>query len=148
MYMGIDVSKETLDVYTSFDNKNRVYKNTNDGFKKIQKLFDSFDVVNCVLEPSGGYESLLFKSLLKSDKPVLRCNPVRAYRFKQALGYSAKTDKIDSFCLCQYAKVLKPVRNYVPTDIEYLLSEYCRRLRQMAENKSREKTPLEKLLII
>jgi len=103
MIVGIDVSKDKLDVFVSETNQHHTIKNTKAAigsfFKsKLKNL--SVDLV--VFEATGGYERLL--QLYVSDNGIAyhKAHALRVKRFGQATGFFAKTDKQDASLLARY----------------------------------------------
>ena len=79
-YLGIDISKDVLDVC---DN-NKVhyqFKNSISGFKKLIKLLDTNTV--CVMEATGYYPVRLAYFLLESGIGVSIVNPLKIKRYIQ-----------------------------------------------------------------
>ena len=103
-FMGIDVSKDTLDIY--YNEKHFKIKNENksiSNFIKLERL-DSAKIKLCVLESTGGYEKLVMKLLQQASVPVHRAHPNRVHSFAKTIRHFAKTDKLDSMLLAKYAR--------------------------------------------
>lgn len=106
--MGIDVSKETLDIslngkHSKINNKKKAISNfitTN-----IRKLDIAGQRIKlCVLESTGGYEKLSMKLLQEAEINVHRAHPNRVYAFAKVSNHFAKTDKLDAILLEKYAE--------------------------------------------
>src|SRR5262245_46363056 len=102
--VGIDVSKDTLDVATSEGSSLQV---TNDvaGLARIVDVLGERSVHRVVLEASGGYERDALLGLFEAGLPVVLIQPIRARHFARALGRYAKTDAIDATMLARMAQV-------------------------------------------
>jgi transposase len=103
-FIGIDVSKDTLDIYYSskhFKIKNDARSISN--FIKLE-ITSSIQIKLCVLESTGGYEKLVMKILQQAGVPVHRAHPNRVYSFAKTIKHFAKTDKLDSMLLAKYAR--------------------------------------------
>lgn len=104
IFIGIDVSKESLDI--AINSKHFKIKNNSKEISKFIKLniLECRDKIKlCVLESTGGYEKLVMKLLQQIGIPVHRAHPNKVYAFAKVKGHFAKTDKLDSALLEQYA---------------------------------------------
>lgn len=107
-YVGIDVSKNNLDVSAS--GNHRTFKNSPAGFREMLKWLRMSQVeqFHLVCEASGGYERHLVQALLEADVPVSIVSAARARSLARSLGLHAKTDKIDAGLLVRFGEVTKP----------------------------------------
>ena len=98
-FIGIDVSKDVLDIYDS-QGKFHKFKNTYSGFKKLLALtcFDS----HCVMEATGYYHLKLAYFLQEQGVAVSVENPLKVKRFIQMKLSKIKTDKSDAKYLYDY----------------------------------------------
>jgi len=105
-YLGIDISKDVLDVC---DNKNVYYQFNNDvsDFKKLLKLLD--DNTICVMEATGYYHLRLAYFLLENNQGVSVVNPLKIKRYIQMKLSKIKTDKSDSKMIQAYAQDQEPI---------------------------------------
>ena len=104
--MGIDVSKETLDIVVGGNYKK--IKNTKDAITNFIKLeLASLNVVLCALESTGGYEKIAIMALNKAGIKVHRAHPNKVYAFAKACNHFVKTDKLDAILLEKYAIFIK-----------------------------------------
>ncbi len=92
VFIGIDVSKETLDI--SINNKHQRIENVERAISEFikSKIVNVF-VRLCVVESTGGYEKLVIKLLREYNIAVHRAHPNRVYAFAKACNHFAKTDK-------------------------------------------------------
>mgnify|MGYP000976829277 CR=1 FL=1 len=108
VFVGIDVSKATLEV--AFDDKGKSQTLSNDeaGLKslisQLQALGDSLALV--LMEATGGLEQPAAAALCGSGFAVIVINPRQAHEFAKAMGYLAKTDHTDARALSQFARTL------------------------------------------
>lgn len=107
IFMGIDVSKDTLDI--SVNHKHFKIKNNKADIKNFikAKIDKKLDINLCVLESTGGYEKLMITMLNEANIRVHRAHPNKVYAFAKAAGHFAKTDKLDSNLLEKYARFIK-----------------------------------------
>lgn len=148
LYVGIDVSKHTLDIY--LNNRNVSVENTVSGVadlvKQLQKQQNENNEIGLIAcEASGGYERLFVRELQKQEFPVhvAHANKVRAYA--RAKGLLAKTDKIDAQLISEYARVMTPAADEkLLSESAEILGELLKRREQLHDQKQREQNRLDK----
>ena len=102
IFMGIDVSKATLDI--SINKKHYKINNTDEAITDfIKSVIASNKIKLCVLESTGGYERLVMKKLQQKGIAVHRAHPNKVHAFAKACNHFAKTDKLDALLLEKYA---------------------------------------------
>ena len=108
IFIGIDVSKATLDVAVRGESRVRQFANTEAGVAAlIASLSPSQTKVAVILmEATGGLERLGASQLCLAGYAVMVVNPRQAHDFAKALGYLSKTDKGDAQALAQFAHTL------------------------------------------
>lgn len=104
--VGIDVSKATLDIAASSDIAQFTVSNDSDGFESIIVELSRHPVVLVLMEATGGLEAAVACSLQAEGLDVVVINPRQARDFARAMGYLAKTDRIDARVLAQMAEVI------------------------------------------
>ena len=102
VFVGVDVSKNHLDIALYPSKKVFRVTNTNQGLKKFAHQLEGFNVNKIVLEASGGYERLALLRL-GADHVACLVNPKRVRDFRNAKGKRAKTDKIDACLIAEFA---------------------------------------------
>lgn len=123
IFVGIEVSKATLEI--ALDDKSRTQTLGNDeaGFKeliaKLESLQDKVAVV--LLEATGGSEQPAAAALCASGFAVMVVSPRQARDFAKAMGYLAKTDSTDARALSHFARTL-----HTSEKRERLLTSYPR----------------------
>ena len=122
-FIGIDVSKETLDLTIISEDKpeeNEYFqiKNSKSGISQILQLLrrkkaDLTEVLFC-LEHTGLYGAIVINTLLKKDANVWVEMP---YAIKHSMGIQrGKSDKVDSLRIAQYAsRFSDKAKLYKPT---------------------------------
>jgi len=115
--VGIDVSKDTLDVATSDESITLRVSNDEAGFATIIEAMRQVVVHRLLLEASGGYERNALIALFEAGLPVVLVQPLRARHFARALGRYAKTDQIDAATLARMALLaVDDVPLWAPTE--------------------------------
>ena len=105
--IGIDVSKESLDVATSGQERCS-YGNDEGGLEALVQWLRTRAMELIVLEASGGYEAACVAALAAANLPVIVVNARQVRDFARATGRLAKTDRIDAFVLAEFGAKLKP----------------------------------------
>jgi len=108
IFVGIDVSKATLEVAYRGVNKTRQYANTEEGIKALLKELknDQEHIAVILMEATGRLERLAATMLCLAGYAVMVVNPRQAHDFSKALGYLSKTDATDAQALSQFAYTL------------------------------------------
>ena len=114
-YFGIDVSKDTFDVWSN-ESGHLTFSNDARGFKKFIKLIPIEGW--CVMEYTGSYYHQLAFFLYDNDVVVSVINSVVIKRFIQMKLQRNKTDKSDAKMIATYAeeqelKAWKPNPKYI-----------------------------------
>lgn len=104
--VGIDVSKATLDIAASSAIKQFSVANDADGFDSIIAELRKHDVALVLMEATGGLEAAVACALQAEGFEIAVVNPRQARDFTRAMGYLAKTDRIDARALSQMAEVI------------------------------------------
>lgn len=105
--VGIDVSKDTLEVATTRDERLQD-ANSEVGISVLIGWLRARPVERIVVEATGGYEAPLVAALGAAGLPVIVVNPRQVRDFAKALGRLAKTDVIDATVLALFAAAIKP----------------------------------------
>jgi transposase len=107
--IGIDVSKETLDVAILSEGgeiEQLNVKNSLAGFKVINKKAGQGSHI--IMEATGSYYYKLAFYLYSNGCRVSVENPLKVKRFGQMEFMRAKTDKKDAIMIARYGKMVKP----------------------------------------
>jgi transposase len=140
-FLGIDVSKATLDVHLRPDNTTRQFANTPEGIAALLQWVTPLAPTLVVLEATGGYENAAVAALSLGGLPVSLVNPKRVRDFAKALGQLAKTDALDAGVLAEFADKVRPaVRPLADADTQKLQALLARRsqligMRTMESNR-------------
>lgn len=107
-FIGIDVSKDSLELAMDDKGKTQYLNNDETGIAKLLAAINSVggNVGAIVLEATGGFERLAAVALCRAGLPVMVVNPRQARDFAKAMGYLAKTDAIDARVLSHFARML------------------------------------------
>lgn len=124
-WIGIDVSKQLLEV--ALHQSDYHFRCPNDP-KKFPALIA--ELVACrpariVLEATGGLERPLLQALQAVGLPAVLVNPRQVRDFAKALGFLAKTDRLDARVLAHFAAAiqppLRPIKANEDTELDALM---------------------------
>ena len=93
--IGVDVSKDNLDVHRLSVGTSARFANTSAGFRDLAKWMGSEPPARVVYEPTGPYHAA-FETRFAGRLPLVKVNPLQARRFAQSKGMRAKTDRVDA----------------------------------------------------
>jgi transposase len=107
-FVGIDVSKDKLDLASDAQAQIRTFANDPAGIAPLVEHLRSLNPTLIVVEATGGYERAVLQASLDANLPIARVQPGRVRHFAKAQGLLAKTDDIDARLLALYARCLQP----------------------------------------
>lgn len=143
--IGIDVSKERLDVYHEGTQKSYSFANSLQGIEDLLNMLKNIKPYNrIVLEPTGGYEKPVLLTLVEKGLPVSLVHAKHIRHFARAMGVLAKTDKIDSKIIARYGTVFSPMLTIIQSSEQQLLATYVLRRRQVIDMITAERNRLDK----
>lgn len=106
VFVGIDVSSQTLEVASSTEAKTWQVGNDAAGIEQLAAQLAGLKPALVVLEATGGYEFEAACALQAACLAVAVVNPRTARDFARAMGALAKTDALDARMLAAFARVL------------------------------------------
>jgi transposase len=106
--VGIDVSKDWLDVHVLPEDARRRVPNTCEGIRHLKRWLMHFDLALVVVEATGKWHRQVHRSLAASAIPVAVVDPYRVRMFAKAQGIFAKTDRLDARVLALFAAMMTP----------------------------------------
>ena len=108
VYVGVDISKNNLDIYMYPIGKFFKVANSEVGIQNIIKELAHYQVTQIACEATGGYEQLLAQLLKKNRYSLWIVDPRRIKAFIIATGCKSKTDKIDATKIAEFASKNSP----------------------------------------
>ncbi|MEO0826494.1 MAG: IS110 family transposase [Cyanobacteria bacterium J06639_14] len=144
-WLGIDVSKDSLDVYDPSQEVSTRYANTSEGVDTLWQTLQSRSDWAVVCEASGGYESLVATTLAAHRCRVSVVNPRQVRDFAKASGILAKTDALDARVIARFGRLLQPPATVFASEAAQQLQDWVRRRQQLVEILSGEKNRLQQL---
>ena len=142
VYVGIDVSKATLDIGTS-DGETWQVANDDRAMEPLRERLGALQPALVVLEATGSYEARAAAALASAGLPVAVVNPRQVRHFARATGALAKTDRIDARVLARFAQAVQPEPRPLPDAEAQELEALLTRRRQLLDMLVAEESRLE-----
>jgi transposase len=142
-YVGIDVSKATLEVAERPEGTTQQVANEEAEIRTLVGRLGAASPALVVLEATGGYETAVVAALAAAGVPVVVANPRQVRDFGRATGQLAKTDRIDAQLLALFAERVRPTPRPLTDEITQALQALLTRRRQLLEMLMAERNRLE-----
>jgi transposase len=146
VWIGVDVSKDTLDVAVRPSGKAWQLANDPEGIGALAGDLQTLRPRLVVLEATGGYEVPVAAALGVAGLPVVVVNPRQVRDFAKATGRLAKTDRIDAQTLAHFAEGVNPAVRPLPDAQSQALGALLTRRRQILEMLTTERNRLRTAL--
>jgi len=144
VFVGIDVSKDGLDVAVLPRGETWHCTNSPDGIAALAERLRTLKPIGIVMEATGKYELAAASALAAAQLPVAVVNPRQVRDFAKATGQLAKTDRIDALTLARFAEAVKPVARPLPDAAARELSDLIARRSQIVGMLIAEKNRLSR----
>jgi transposase len=141
-YVGIDVSKDRLDVAVLGERQEQQVDNTVQGIAQLVEQMQTLQPELIVVEATGGYQRAVVEALFHAGLCVAVVNPARVRQYARADGLLAKTDRLDAFVLAKFGKKMQPRRYEGKSEAEKQLSALLVRRKQVEEMLKAEQNRL------
>ena len=142
LFVGIDVSKERLDVAVRPTGEAWQVSHDSRGINDLVERLGELAPQLVVLEATGGMEMALAGELAASKLAIAVVNPRHVRDFARAAGKLAKTDALDAQVLAHFAEAMRPDSRPLPDDASQELRALVARRRQLVEMITAEKNRL------
>lgn len=133
MFIGIDVSKDRLDVHVRPSGEAFVVSRDGKGLEELVGRLGVLAPRLIAVEATGGFETIVAAALGGAGLPLAVVNPAQVRHFAQAIGKRAKTDPVDAAVIAHFAESVKPEPRPIPDEAQSLLAELVTRRRQIIE---------------
>ncbi len=107
VFVGIDIAKAKLDVALRPHDQTWQIDHDEANIAQLVAQLQAQSPTRIVVEATGGLEAPLVAALAAQELPVVVINPRLARDFAKALGYLAKTDRIDARVLAHYGEAVR-----------------------------------------
>ena len=142
VFVGIDISKETLDL--AIVGKEATWQLNRDetGISQLIDLITPMNPQLIVMEATGGLEIDVVTRMAAAGLAVSVVNPLRVREFAKAIGQYAKTDRIDAQLIALFADKIRPAAISRKSEQQTMLSALVRRRKQVIGVITAEKNRL------
>ena len=148
--IGIDVSKDQLDLHILPDDRKARVPNNRKGHAQVAKIARELDAV-VGFEATGGCEWPLWTVLAKKEIAARQLPPAQVKAYAVAMGFRSKTDPIDAMMIAKFLRarpdagrelplaVLRDLRAHVALRAQFVSA--LKRLKN--ENKARKRQGMD-----
>jgi transposase len=143
LYVGIDVSKETLAVATYPLTTAQVITNDPNHCERLAHELAQQPVALVLLEASGGFEKPLVQALQRAGVPGAIVPTQRARYFAKRLRGNLKTDRVDAQMLARFARCYPVSETPDLPAVQAQLKELWARREQLVQQLEAEKKRLQ-----
>jgi len=133
IYVGIDVSKDRLDVHVRPSGEAFAVTRDGKGLEELVERMRALAPTLIAVEATGGFETIVAAAVAGACLPLAVVNPAQVRHFARAIGKRAKTDPIDAAVIAHFAEAVKPEPRPIPDAAARLLGELVARRRQIIE---------------
>lgn len=133
VFVGIDVSKDRLDVHVRPGGGTFGVARDGKGLEELVERLLGVKPTLIGIEATGGFETIVAAALGGAQLPVVVINPAQIRHFAQAVGKRAKTDPIDAEMIARFVEAVKPEQRPLPDEEARLLTELVARRRQVID---------------
>jgi transposase len=133
VYVGIDVSKDRLDVHILPQDEAFNVERNGKGLAALVERLKPLAPSLVAIEATGGFETTTAAALAAAGLPVAVINPAQIRHYAQALGKRAKSDPIDAFVIARFGADVKPEVRALPDEMTQFLADLVARRRQIVE---------------
>lgn len=145
-YVGIDVSKDRLDVAVLGEKQEKQVDNTSQNIDQLVDWLQGLQPELIVVEATGGYQRAVVEALFHAGLCVAVVNPARVRQFARASGLLAKTDKLDAQVLAVFGQRMQPKPYTGKSEAEKQLGALLVRRKQLEEMLKAEQNRLRTTL--
>ena len=141
-YVGIDVSKDRLDIAVRPTEDTWRLANDASGIPEVVQRLAQLHPKLVVLEATGGLQLPVVAALASAGLPLAMVNPRQVRDFARATGKLAKTDQLDAQVLAHFAEAVRPTPYPLPDAQTQELTALLTRRHQVVEMLTAEKNRL------
>ena len=137
-FLGVDVSKEKLDVCLLPGGEVWSFANDPNGHAQLIAWAHSLREALVVVEATGGYERPAMFALQDAGLAVALVNPRQVRDFAKGICQLAKTDALDAAVLAEFARLVNPSPSEPTSERQRELDALVTRRRQLLETRVAE----------
>lgn len=140
--VGIDVSKNRLDVHVLPEGLSLQVPNSPEGHDKLLTRLPEPGGCRVVLEATGDLQRSVVAALVDAGHYVSVVNPRQVRDYAKALGILAKTDSIDAKVIARFGRDVKPRNVTKVPENQAELDQLVTRRRQLVQARVAESNRL------
>lgn len=144
-YIGIDVSKNYLDIYCLKSALSKRFMNSSKGIHSLLDYCKTLESPFLACEATSHYHSKMVEAVQKKDIAVAVVNPRYVRSFAKSMGHLEKTDSIDARMIAEFSRVRAPLPMPKFNSDHQKLQALQLRQKQLTQMLALEKTHLEGL---
>lgn len=133
LFVGIDISKDRLDVHNQPTEERFSLAHDEAGVAELVRRLQGLAPQLVVMEATGGYEIRVAAALGSAGVPVVVVNPRQIRDYARATGQLAKTDRLDARVIALFAGAVRPAVRPLPDEQAQQLGEVTARRRQLVD---------------
>ena len=142
IFVGIDVSKQRLDVHVRPTGESFVVARDDEALAGLVERLRRCAPRLVVLEATGGLQVRVAAALAEGGLPVAVVNPRQVRDLARATGRLAKTDRLDAEAIARFAEAVRPEPRPLPDTAARILSALVARRRELVALRTAEKNRL------
>jgi transposase len=131
VYVGIDVSKDRLDVHVRPSGEQFVVLRDDKMLDALVVRLRALEPRLVVLEATGGLQVKAAGLLAAAGLPVAVVNPRQVRDFARSSGQLAKTDRLDAAAIAHFAEAIEPEPRPLPDEAQLGLAALVERRREL-----------------
>jgi transposase len=139
-YIGVDVSKNTLDLFNEKTMRKEQFYNNSAGHDALVKYLQLQTNIMLICEATGDYHLELLKVIQGAKILIAVINPRQVRDFAKAKGVLSKTDSIDAKILSEFGRSLTPEPLEFMSQNDFDLKELQARISQITKMIAMERT--------
>ena len=139
MFVGIDVSKDRLDIHVRPSGDAFGVMHDAEGITALVERLRELRPDLIVLEATGGLQTRVAATLAAANLPTAVVNPRQVRDFARAVGRLAKTDALDAEAIAHFAEAIKPEPRPLSDEESQTLQALVARRRQLVDMRTAEK---------
>ena len=143
-YVGIDVSKERVDVAVRPNGRSWSVSYDGAGVDDLVAQLKDLKPAGVITESTGGLEVPLVAALAAASLPVAVVNPRQVRDFAKSTGQLAKTDRLDAQVLAHFGEAVRPPMRPLRDNDTQALGAVLARRRQVVDILVAEKNRLSR----
>ncbi len=133
VFVGIDVSKDRLDVHLRPSGEAFAVARNGEGLDQLIARLAEIAPALIVLEATGGFERTVAAALAGAGLALAVVNPRQTRNFARAIGRLAKTDRLDAEAIALFAERIRPEPRPMADGEAQILAELVARRRQLLQ---------------